>query len=494
MSPIEQIEQNNITTLHYTITQHKKNLLCVTLAIILQKRPHNTSLFLHIPKKTKNIKVLNNAAHIKTTNDDIANITQINSEKILVQYEIENAQDSFSDRKEPIITQKYIHMTGHAFIAYPCPDNIYHFSKKFNVTIKWENFPNNWNFGNQFSIHKNKKSVVTETYATTTYKLVNGIYVAGDFEIKEINCPYDQKVFLAIFDKNFIDNEFIENTVRELINTQVSFFEDKNIGHQCISIVPLKNRGIVTGIQYNGSISIFIGALAIDEITSIAQTISHEIFHIWNGTKIKTNNSDLMLWLSEGFTERYASSFALQTGIITEDEYVNLCANALNRLSRFSPEIRYSPNSNILIPKYTELMKELAYVRGHILAENWDIAIREKTDNICSLNTIILDLYHQSEEDPLFRVSPTTFIKTIKNYVPSMVEKITLDMQRYLDWNIFEESNIPSNKPQEDIPPYNSYKAPKTTNSKELNDLKRTSDEEYQQELEQQRALLDALS
>ena len=60
---------------------------------------------------------------------------------------------------------------------------------------------------------------------------------------------------------------------------------------------------------------------------SWANTIAHELFHIWNGARIKMEDWGTSQWFSEGVTEYMANTTLARTGLVNERQTLHMIQN-----------------------------------------------------------------------------------------------------------------------------------------------------------------------
>lgn len=143
---------------------------------------------------------------------------------------------------------------------------------------------------------------------------------------------------------------------------------------------------------------------------------SHEYLHSWNVKRIKPaafkpydlaqENYTKLLWLFEGFTSYYDDLALVRAGLISPDEYLKLVTNTVNVVRRaagrklqsltessFDAWIKYyrqDENSPNAIVSY--------YTKGALVALCLDLALREKSGGLRSLDDVMRHLWAQRGE------------------------------------------------------------------------------------------------
>ena len=156
--------------------------------------------------------------------------------------------------------------------------------------------------------------------------------------------------------------------------------------------------------------------------------VSHEFFHLWNVKRIRPDvlgpfdytqeNYTKMLWVAEGVTDYYADLLLRRAGLITESEFLNATARAIQSLqntpgrmeqtleeSSFDTWIKfYRPDENTINSQVSY------YDKGAIVGLLLDLEIRKRSNNAKSLDDVLRYLY-------------TEFFKKNRNYGPVDFQK-----------------------------------------------------------------------
>jgi len=139
--------------------------------------------------------------------------------------------------------------------------------------------------------------------------------------------------------------------------------------------------------------------------------VTHEFFHAWNVRRLRPEALSFYdyeneaytreLWLAEGLTSYYDSLLLLRSDLITVDEYFDLLAHEFHafettpgrqvssaELASFDAWIKnYKPDANTVnsVVSY--------YRKGAVIGFLMDTAIRRKTGNRSSLDSLMRDMY-----------------------------------------------------------------------------------------------------
>lgn len=145
--------------------------------------------------------------------------------------------------------------------------------------------------------------------------------------------------------------------------------------------------------------------------------VAHEFFHTWNVKRIRPKafetfdydqeNYTSSLWFSEGTTSYYDRLFPLRAGIYDAKHYLKLVSNAITRLqttsgrnvqslfeSSFDTWIKlYRPDPN------THNSQISYYLKGELLSLLLDLLIRDRTNNLRSLDRVMQIMWERFGKD-----------------------------------------------------------------------------------------------
>lgn len=158
--------------------------------------------------------------------------------------------------------------------------------------------------------------------------------------------------------------------------------------------------------------------------------VAHEYFHAFNVKRIRPDalgpfdyeneNYTRLLWLAEGGTEYYSNILLCRAGLITDKDFLEAKATAIEQLQarpgRFETSIEdasfdawikyYRPDENAINNQISY------YDKGELIAMMLDITIRTDSGGAKSLDDVMRYLY-------------TELYKKGKNYTPADVQKIS---------------------------------------------------------------------
>ncbi|MGX0621877.1 putative metalloprotease with PDZ domain [Cupriavidus metallidurans] len=144
---------------------------------------------------------------------------------------------------------------------------------------------------------------------------------------------------------------------------------------------------------------------------------SHEYFHTWNVKRIKpaafvpyqleSETYTPLLWLFEGFTSYYDDLVLVRTGLVTDQQYVEMLGKTWNGVLRGSGRTKQSV-ADSSFDAWTKYYRQdenapnaivSYYTKGSLVALALDLTIREKTRGRKSLDDIMRALWQRYGRD-----------------------------------------------------------------------------------------------
>jgi predicted metalloprotease with PDZ domain len=115
-------------------------------------------------------------------------------------------------------------------------------------------------------------------------------------------------------------------------------------------------------------------------------TLAHELFHYWNGWRLRGHDYAATQWFQEGFTEYMANKALLSAGLITPAEF-------MQQLSRHLAD--YRELATPLDAPGTHKGPPL-YGGGALVAFCWDVTIRDDSDGRRDLDEVFANLWRRT--------------------------------------------------------------------------------------------------
>lgn len=372
-----------------------------------------------------------------TEKPDIKIIRHSPHEKIEIRYCIKSTHCKDQEwYYRPILEKKYFFFFGHCFFVAPETD----FEQPAKINLEWKGFPDEMALANSFGAQERKQKL----YIPISH-LYHSTYCGGDFTLYECG-DGKSPIYLAVKGKWSFSIDHLSHLVQTIIDTQRSFWNDHDFPCYLITVMPSKSESYIAGTALTNAFSIFIADFhesSRSSWNSIAWLLSHEHFHTWNGMKMRASSSaGSMTWFTEGFTEYYAAELNLRANIITLEEYLD----HVNRMiyDYYASPVRNIKNRRIEKTFWSEwTYQRLPYVRGFLLALNWNDKIKTRSNSQLSLDDGMLALFKKVDK-PGKTFNLNHIQSLFKEYLGSEVED---DLEDYikkgktipLRENIFEE-------------------------------------------------------
>jgi predicted metalloprotease with PDZ domain len=152
-------------------------------------------------------------------------------------------------------------------------------------------------------------------------------------------------------------------------------------------------------------------------------TLAHEIFHYWNGWRLRGADYMATQWFQEGFTEYMANKALLAAGLITPDEFLRKLAKHFDDYKRLATPLD-APGSHKGPPLYGG---------GALVAFCWDVQLREASSGHPDLRDVFAALWKATD-------------RGAKEYDWNMIRDALVALAKY-DWTDFHTRYIAGREP-----------------------------------------------
>jgi YD repeat-containing protein len=177
----------------------------------------------------------------------------------------------------------------------------------------------------------------------------------------------------------------VRETLGALVQRFVRLMEFKERESYLVVLLPVMDSG---GEAFRRSF-----ALTVDTPPSRANrsqwgnTIGHEIFHFWNGWRLRGADYATSQWFQEGFTEYVANVSMAEAGLIGPDDLRRKLAEHVRNARRLTTSLEGSGTH-----KGPPL-----YSAGALVAFSWDVLIRDASHGKRDLGDFLRALWRQTE-------------------------------------------------------------------------------------------------
>ncbi|MCS5711649.1 M61 family metallopeptidase [Candidatus Berkiella aquae] len=265
------------------------------------------------------------------------------------------------DNERPIIEEEFFHFAAEKLLAVPDVD----LETVYKIKIQLNNFPKNFSIATNHNINKREYEI-----ETSVEQLSRSIIAGGNIDIRTIFIK-EKPVHILMNGKwaMFDVNELIDY-LHKIISLQRDVLEDHHFPHFVLIFydnkLPEGESGVV-GSLYENVLSMVITDGKPKNKPILFGLISHELFHAWLGNKIRISRPQGdKQWFFEGVNDFYGWQLALETGMISKQDYLEYY-NKLLKEYMTSP-FRESNNQEIAAAfKLRNPAGRLVMFRGHIL-------------------------------------------------------------------------------------------------------------------------------
>ncbi|MEW6055054.1 MAG: hypothetical protein AB1540_00440 [Bdellovibrionota bacterium] len=432
--------------LHYTIRYPRDGSRTLEIVLSFTGNPDGQTIlilpdewagYVKLHEAITQLRVLTNGVELKThipTKHQITDTAQATTrphlslvhepnEKIELSYRVQRQEPADLDVKGfylPFIESNYIHFFGHMVFLYPA----WKTGESRSVVLNWENLPRSWSIANSHGVRLTEQRI-----HLSIDHLLHAVYTAGDFRLHRFEVK-GRPVYLAIRGRwQFEDQEFVELN-RRIFAAQRDFFQDHDYPFYLLTLLP--TWGPCCGKGGTGLTNSFaVNATSPDlaKLDQFKHLLSHELFHNWNGRKIKRLQPErLVYWFSEGFTDYYAAILNLRAGIITLPELVTMVNHNYGVYKKLS--VRNAPNEKILKDFWNNPeIQKLPYYRGALIAFRWNQEIKKQSRGRHSLDDLMRDLLRASQKENAV-VSADTLDRLSRRYLSYGLKE---DLERFVE-------------------------------------------------------------
>lgn len=339
--------------------------------------------------------------------------------QIEIEYTIKQDSDgdlTTRDTYRPIVQSDYFHLFSHNFFM--LPKHVLDTSNdNFNVTINWEDFPENYTLTNSFG--NNEVTQVIEN--TSEEKFHTAVFVGGDFRVHEMDIKGKKVAFAIRGDWKVFKDSTIVEVLEKTVTAQRNFWKDHTQDYFAVTMIPtiqekgssFQGSGLTNSFATNASNNEYL------EVEGLVYLFNHELQHNWTGLLIKNDDEEKQYWFSEGFTDYYTIKNISKGKIFNLDEtyFINEFNSFIKSL--YTSPVKEMPNNKLTYETFwsgKEGVQKLPYRRGAILAFCIDQKIKQDSNGEFSLDDVLLDFKNDALKSDQ-KITHPYFIKTVNKYL-----------------------------------------------------------------------------
>lgn len=152
-----------------------------------------------------------------------------------------------------------------------------------------------------------------------------------------------------------------------------------------VVLLPIVEHG---GESYRQSFALTVDAPPSRENSATwGNTIAHEVFHYWNGGRVRAAEYAESQWFHEGFTEYAANLSMLEAGLVGPDDFMRKLAGHIGNSHKLATTLE-APGSHKGPPLYSA---------GALVAFSWDVLIRQASGGKRNIGDFFKALWRQTD-------------------------------------------------------------------------------------------------
>jgi predicted metalloprotease with PDZ domain len=389
----------------------------------------------------------------------ISNAKNLDSITYLVNdtYDIEKTSDfdiPLSPSGTNIEPENYV-LNLHGFIGYF--DTLKTNQYQLSVTA-----PSNFKHASALELVESKfssnGSKITNSYVAKRYfDITDNPMMYGNLDIEEFEVD-GVKIVLSVYSqsKKYTAKE-IKKTMAKLMQSQMAYLGDINATSRYDIYVYLSNGketspGGYGALEHHTSTMVVMPEYWSDEKLDrvLFDMVAHEFFHIL--TPLNVHSQDVQyfdynkptfskhLWMYEGVTEYFARLFQVDQDLISPEEFYAIISDKVKESKGFNDEMSFTEMSKKILEKPYSSNYLNVYQKGALVAMCLDILMREESDGIRSLLSLMKELseiYGKNtpfEDDLLIDEITTMTYPSVGRFLKTHVEgKTPIPYQNYFD-------------------------------------------------------------
>jgi len=216
----------------------------------------------------------------------------------------------------------------------------------------------------------------------------------------------------------------VNRVLRGVIPFFVQLMGSRERDSYSVVLLPIEQSDETGAESYRRSFAFTFNAAPTRANRSVwGKTIAHEIFHSWNGWRLRGADYASSQWFQEGFTEYAANMAMVGSGLITPDEFLQQLSTHIHNYQKLTTPLD-APGTHKGPPLYSG---------GALVAFCWDLQIRQASAGKRNLGDFLRTLWRQTHNGQ--RAYEWRDIR------------VALDSTAQLDWEGFYRDYIKGTKP-----------------------------------------------
>lgn len=237
--------------------------------------------------------------------------------------------------------------------------------------IRFEDWPEDWA---AFS----SSGFGTEPHRTRASfdDLIPAVLGGGTYETDSFEIDGDW-IHTAVREPIDVGSEELFRTVKSIVEYQRENFGSRGLGDFVVTLTP--REGIRAGTSIRNAMICYLASTS--SLQDIQILLAHEMFHQWLPVHAQVEPDDFAArfdWFDEGFTEYFARRLLLDQGLLELEEVIALFNRDLRELHR-NPHVAMTNEELGEVHRnrtFTNIHYRLSYLRGALIALDWDARIR----------------------------------------------------------------------------------------------------------------------
>lgn len=158
-----------------------------------------------------------------------------------------------------------------------------------------------------------------------------------------------------------------------------------------------------------------------------ANTMAHELFHMWNGHLLKGDTYEDMQWFSEGFTEYFANMAVVRTGAVAFNDFLRKVEKHSENYLYWRASAAFQNGSLRVAGKQKSIDRFAVYDGGWCLALWLDLNLLKATNLKTGLEPFMAELFTTSGKGTL---SVSQFVNVVRSHLGP---KMAADCSDYIE-------------------------------------------------------------